>query len=157
MVRHRGRPNIRADVAGASVIVLRTADGRIQAMHHYLGAGNAPSTETYCGGAMGFKDGIETLSADGKRRRAVLPGLSARDRALVNYFAIYPNFLLTLHPGYMMTIAIWPLRSGADALDRRVALRSVRVLRDCVPPWLLPEPAGVEFGPAVFQEQLPGV
>ena len=39
-------------------------------MHHYLGAENVPSAETYCGGAMGFKDGVETLSTDGKRRRA---------------------------------------------------------------------------------------
>jgi Rieske 2Fe-2S family protein len=77
-------------------------------MHHYLGAENVPSTESYCGGAMGFKSGVETLSTDGKRRRAFLPGLSANDRALVNYFAIYPNFLLTLHPDYMMTITIWP-------------------------------------------------
>lgn len=77
-------------------------------MHHYLGAENVPSTETYCGGAMGFKDGVETLSSDGKRRRAWLPGLGERERALVNYFAIYPNFLLTLHPDYMMTITIWP-------------------------------------------------
>ena len=77
-------------------------------MHHYLGADNVPSTETYCGGAMGFKDGIETLSRDGKRRRDVLPGLSGRDRESVNYFAIYPNLLLTLHPDYMMTITIWP-------------------------------------------------
>jgi glycine betaine catabolism A len=77
-------------------------------MHHYLGAENVPSTDTYCGGAMGFKDGVETLSRDGKRRRAVLPGLTGPDRAQVNYFAIYPNFLLTLHPDYMMTITIWP-------------------------------------------------
>ena len=49
-------------------------------MHHYLGAENVPSAETYCGGAMGFKDGVETLSTDGKRRRALLPGLGARDR-----------------------------------------------------------------------------
>ncbi|MEY4635828.1 MAG: Benzene 1,2-dioxygenase subunit alpha [Acidobacteriota bacterium] len=62
-------------------------------MHHYLGAENVPSTETYCGGAMGFKDGVETLSTDGRRRRAVLPGLGERERDLVNYFAIYPNFL----------------------------------------------------------------
>ena len=26
-------------------------------MHHYLGAANVPSTDTYCGGAMGFKAG----------------------------------------------------------------------------------------------------
>jgi Rieske 2Fe-2S family protein len=77
-------------------------------MHHYLSAENVPTAETYCGGSMGFKEGIETLSRDGKRRRDVLPDLSPRDRELVHYFAIYPNFLLTLHPDYMMTITIWP-------------------------------------------------
>ncbi len=77
-------------------------------MHHYLGASNVPSTETYCGGAMGFRDGVETLSIDGKRRRRVLPGLGPAEQALVNYFAIYPNFLLTLHPDYMLTVTIWP-------------------------------------------------
>ncbi|MEW6323336.1 MAG: aromatic ring-hydroxylating dioxygenase subunit alpha [Acidobacteriota bacterium] len=77
-------------------------------MHHYLGAENVPTTGTYCGGAMGFKEGVETLSRDGKRRRAVLPGLGEKERALVNYYAIYPNLLLTLHPDYMLTITIWP-------------------------------------------------
>ena len=77
-------------------------------MHHYLGAANVPSTETYCGGAMGFKQGVETLSIDGRRRRAVLPGLGPDERAAVNYFAIYPNLLLTLHPDYMLTVTIWP-------------------------------------------------
>jgi Rieske 2Fe-2S family protein len=85
-------------------------------MHHYLGADNVPSTDTYCGGAMGFKDGVETLSSDGKRRRAILPGLTGRDREVVNYFAIYPNFLLTLHPDYMMTITIWPQDCGRTKL-----------------------------------------
>jgi glycine betaine catabolism A len=87
-------------------------------MHHYLGAANVPSTETYCGGAMGFKDGVETLSTDGKRRRRVLPGLGKKEQALVNYFAIYPNFLLTLHPDYMLTVTIWP---QAPDLTRLVA------------------------------------
>jgi len=85
-------------------------------MHHYLAADNVPSTDTYCGGAMGFKDGVETLSTDGKRRRNVLPGLGARERSLVNYFAIYPNFLLTLHPDYMMTVTIWPKDCGHTTL-----------------------------------------
>jgi Rieske 2Fe-2S family protein len=85
-------------------------------MHHYLGAANVPSTETYCGGAMGFKDGVETLSVDGKRRRSVLPGLDGDDRALVNYYAIYPNFLLTLHPDYMLTVTIWPQSPGETRL-----------------------------------------
>jgi len=85
-------------------------------MHHYLAAENVPSGESYCGGAMGFRDGVETLSTDGKRRRAFLPGLAGRDREVVNYFAIYPNFLLTLHPDYMMTITIWPQDAGHTRL-----------------------------------------
>jgi phenylpropionate dioxygenase-like ring-hydroxylating dioxygenase large terminal subunit len=85
-------------------------------MHHYLGAANAPSTETYCGGAMGFKDGVETLSVDGKRRRKLLPGLEGDDRSLVNYYAVYPNLLLTLHPDYMLTITIWPQSPGETRL-----------------------------------------
>ena len=85
-------------------------------MHHYLGAENVPTADTYCGGAMGFKDGVETLSSDGKRRRSVLPGLSGKNREVVNYFAIYPNFLLTLHPDYMMTITIWPQDPGRTKL-----------------------------------------
>jgi len=85
-------------------------------MHHYLGAENVPSTNTYCGGTMGFKDGVETLSADGRRRRDFLPGLTERDRQRVQYFAIYPNFLLTLHPDYMMTITIWPKDTGKTTL-----------------------------------------
>jgi Rieske 2Fe-2S family protein len=77
-------------------------------MHHYLGAENVPTTDTYCGGAMGLREGVETLSTDGRRRRAYLPGLSERERTIVNYFAIYPNLLLTLHPDYMKTVSIWP-------------------------------------------------
>jgi len=86
-------------------------------MHHYLGADNVPTTDSYCGGAMGLKDGIETLSSDGKRRRDVLPGLGERERGVVNYFAIYPNLLLTLHPDYMMTITIWPQHCGRTLLS----------------------------------------
>jgi glycine betaine catabolism A len=77
-------------------------------LHHYLGAENVEPTACYCGGAMGFRDGVETMSMDGKRRRAYLPGLSARDRQRVVYFAIYPNFLLSLHPDYVMTHTLWP-------------------------------------------------
>src|SRR5262245_24953919 len=77
-------------------------------MHHYLGADNDPSQPTYCGGTMGFKEGIETLSMDGKLRRRHLPGLCEREKAIASYFSIYPNLLLTLNPDYMMTVTLWP-------------------------------------------------
>jgi Rieske 2Fe-2S family protein len=77
-------------------------------LHHYLGADNAAPTACYCGGAMGFRDGVETMSIDGKRRRAYLPGLDPAQRQQVVYYAIYPNLLLSLHPDYVMTHTLWP-------------------------------------------------
>ena len=77
-------------------------------LHHDLGADNVAPTGSYCGGAMGFRDGVETMSMDGKRRRACLPGLSEAQRQQVVYFAIYPNLLLSLHPDYVMTHTLWP-------------------------------------------------
>ena len=77
-------------------------------LHHYLGADNVAPQTSYVGGAMGFRDGVETMSMDGKRRRDYLPGVEERDRRQVHYYAIYPNLLLSLHPDYMMTHTLWP-------------------------------------------------
>jgi Rieske 2Fe-2S family protein len=52
-------------------------------LHHYLGADNVEPTSCYCGGAMGFRDGVGTMSMDGKRRRAYLPGLTEAQRQQV--------------------------------------------------------------------------
>ena len=66
-------------------------------------------TACYCGGAMGFRAGVETMSMDGKRRRDY-PAGPERDRSGSRsyYYAIYPNMLLSLHPDYMMTHTLWP-------------------------------------------------
>ena len=74
----------------------------------YLGADNEVPAETYIGGSMGFRNGAETMSLDGRRRREYLPNLTAEERKLVAYYAILPNLLLSLHPDYMMTHTIWP-------------------------------------------------
>ena len=80
---------------------------------NYLGADNEPATPNYIGGAMDFREGIETMTFDGVRRRAYLPGLNDAQRKLVAYYAIYPNFLLSLHPDYVVTYTLWP-----KAVDR---------------------------------------
>ena len=80
---------------------------------NYLGADNEPPAPGYIGGSMGFREGAETMSADGVRRRDYLPGLNAQQRRMVRYYAILPNFLLSLHPDYMMTHTLWP-----KAVDR---------------------------------------
>jgi len=74
----------------------------------YLGADNEPSDPHYAGGSMGFRDGVETMSLDGQRRRAYLPGLDEGQRRQVCYYSIYPNLLLSLHPDYMMVHTLWP-------------------------------------------------
>lgn len=79
----------------------------------YTGAENEQPSATYMGGAMGFRGGAETMSLDGKRRRGYLPGLSEEQRRKVQYYAVYPNLLLSLHPDYMMTHTLWP-----EAADR---------------------------------------
>ena len=74
----------------------------------YLGADNDPPSQAYIGGAMGFRDGAETMSFDGRKRREFLPGLNAEERRKVCYYAVYPNMLLSLNPDYMMVHTLWP-------------------------------------------------
>ena len=75
---------------------------------NYLGADNDAPQRTYVGGSMGFRDGAQTMSLDGRRRREYLPGLSEEQRTQVFYYAIYPNLLLSLHPDYMMVHTLRP-------------------------------------------------
>jgi Rieske 2Fe-2S family protein len=79
----------------------------------YLGAANEPPHPTYVGGSMGFRGDAETMSIDGKRRRSYLPGLNEEETKKVCYYTVHPNFLLSLHPDYMMTHTLWP-----KAVDR---------------------------------------
>ncbi len=77
-------------------------------MTNYLGADNETPHSNFIGGSMGFRDGVETMSMDGKRRRDYLPCLSEAERHEVQYYAVYPNLFLSLHPDYMMTHTLWP-------------------------------------------------
>ena len=78
-------------------------------LSHYLSGENEPLQPTYMGGRMDLRPGVQTMSIDGVCRRPYLPGVNEDDRRRVYYYAIFPNFLLSLHPDYMMTHTIWPL------------------------------------------------
>jgi phenylpropionate dioxygenase-like ring-hydroxylating dioxygenase large terminal subunit len=80
---------------------------------NYLSGENDPPQPTYIGGSMEFREAAETMSVDGKRRRAFLPGLSEERCKQVLYYTIFPNLLVSLHPDYMMTHTLWP-----QAVDR---------------------------------------
>ena len=80
----------------------------LQRLSHFLAGENEPANPSYLGGWMKLREGIETLSMDGKRHHACLPGLEEEDHARVHYYAVLPNLLLSLHPDYLMTHTLWP-------------------------------------------------
>jgi glycine betaine catabolism A len=79
----------------------------------YLSGENDPPQAGYMGGTMEFREAAETMSTDGKRRRAFLPGLGEERCKQVLYYTVFPNLLVSLHPDYMMTHTLWP-----QAVDR---------------------------------------
>jgi Rieske 2Fe-2S family protein len=82
-------------------------------MTHYLSGENDPPAPTYIGGSMDFREGVHTMSVQGKSSRAYLPHLKGEDRERVHYYTVYPNLFLSLHPDYVMTHTLWP-----QAVDR---------------------------------------
>lgn len=82
---------------------------------HYMSGDNEPPQPTYLGGRMDLREGIESLSMDGRAAAACLPGLGPEDRRHVYYYALLPNLLLNLHPDYMLTFTMWP--RAADRTD----------------------------------------
>jgi Rieske 2Fe-2S family protein len=80
---------------------------------HYMSGDNEPPQPTYLGGRMDLRPGVQTLSMDGKSSVPRLPGISDEDAQHVYYYAILPNFLLNLHPDFMLTFQLWP-----QAVDR---------------------------------------
>jgi len=80
----------------------------LQRLSHFLAGENVPVNASYLGGWMNPREGVETLSMDGKRHHACLPDLGDKDRRRVHYYAILPNLLLSLHPDYLMTHTLWP-------------------------------------------------
>jgi Rieske 2Fe-2S family protein len=80
----------------------------LQKHSHYLSGDNQPPQPTWLGGRMDLREGVATLSLDGRTNRAPLPGLSPEECRHVHYYALLPNLLLNLHPDYMLTFTLWP-------------------------------------------------
>jgi Rieske 2Fe-2S family protein len=66
----------------------------------------------WAGGSMDLEAGAETMSLDGRSGGAPIPGLSPDLLRQVFYFGLFPNFLISPHPDYVMTHRIEPL--GVD-------------------------------------------
>jgi len=84
------------------------AHPQLQKNSHYMSGDNEPPGATILGGRMDLREGVTTLTMSGRTTRGCLPGLSEADRRHVYYYCLLPNFLLNLHPDYMLTFTMWP-------------------------------------------------
>ncbi len=66
------------------------------------------------GGPMGLKEGYNTLTVSGVTNNPPLPRLSEKEKRMVHYFNVYPNFLFSLAPDYVMAHYLWP--TGPDSV-----------------------------------------
>ena len=73
------------------------------------GGDNLEPEGAWIGGPMDLYDGVETMSLDGRSHAPNLPGLADGQDRKVYYFQLFPNFLVSLHPDYVMTHRLTPL------------------------------------------------
>jgi Rieske 2Fe-2S family protein len=75
---------------------------------HYLSGKSEDIAEHYNGGYQIIGQEYCTLTVEGKQTRPHFKGIRKADQNRVYYYTVYPNFLLSLHPDYMMTHTLWP-------------------------------------------------
>jgi Rieske 2Fe-2S family protein len=85
-----------------------TAHPQLNRQSHYLSGENEPPQPTYLGARMELRPGFVTLSNSAEPTRAPFPALTPEQRRNVYYYAILPNFLLNLHPDYVVTFRFNP-------------------------------------------------
>jgi Rieske 2Fe-2S family protein len=80
------------------------------------GHGIAPAGGWTCAW-MDLRDGMDTMSMDGRSDSVPLRGLAGVQLRTVAYIVLFPNVLLSLHPDYVMTHRLTPLTAGTTAVE----------------------------------------
>jgi Rieske 2Fe-2S family protein len=68
----------------------------------------------WVGGTMDLRDGMATMSLDGRSGGLPLPGVDPRR---VGYLALLPDLLLSLHPDYVMTHRLRPVAADSTRVE----------------------------------------
>jgi Rieske 2Fe-2S family protein len=69
------------------------------------------------GGNMELVPRAVTMSLDGHSDGVPLPRLTPAQRREVNYFGVFPNLLLSLHPDYVLTHRLEPLAPARTRIE----------------------------------------
>ena len=62
----------------------------------------------WVGGWMDLRNGVETMSLDGRSGGVAMARLDEHEKHTVMYVAVLPNLLISLHPDYVMTHLLTP-------------------------------------------------
>jgi Rieske 2Fe-2S family protein len=79
--------------------------------------GSYTAPGTWVGGWMDLRDGMETMSLDGRSQGVPLRGLDEAGRQTVIYVQIFPNVLMSLHPDYVMVHRLVPLAADRTRIE----------------------------------------
>jgi Rieske 2Fe-2S family protein len=71
----------------------------------------------WVGGTMDLREGMDTMSLDGRSGGVMLRGLDAGDLRTVIYVYVFPNVLISLHPDYVMTHRLTPLAADSTRIE----------------------------------------
>jgi Rieske 2Fe-2S family protein len=78
---------------------------------------NYAASGIWVGGWMDLREGMATMSLDGRSSGAPLRGLDATGLRTVIYVGIVPNLLLSLHPDYVMMHKLIPLAADRTKIE----------------------------------------
>jgi glycine betaine catabolism A len=78
--------------------------------------GNYHLDGPWVGGTMDLREGMDTMSLDGKSGGVMLRGLDAEGLRSVIYVYVFPNVLISLHPDYVMTHRLIPLAADSTRI-----------------------------------------
>ncbi|HUZ20541.1 MAG TPA: aromatic ring-hydroxylating dioxygenase subunit alpha [Acidimicrobiales bacterium] len=76
-----------------------------------------PDDGAWIGGWMELRDGMATMSLDGRSGATTLRGLTGDALRQVVYVNIFPNVLVSLHPDYVMTHRLTPLATDRTRIE----------------------------------------
>ena len=82
---------------------------QLNPISNYRSGGDSFEGAFFCGGPMRLNEGCKTMTLDGQTNRDPIEGIDPEDHELVHYFNIYPAFLLSLHPDYVLAHTLWPM------------------------------------------------
>ncbi len=72
---------------------------------------------SWVGGPLALRDGVQTMSLDGRSLGVPIPGLPATRTREVGYAALLPTLLVSPHPDYLMTHRLEPLAAGRTRVE----------------------------------------